>query len=155
MMMRIYITHSAAAACLTTTTTASQSSNYMYMLYGRTERISSSVYSRIRVYAHYASLYARIRVIVCCETRYSTPLPLTTLLSYCVVCGDAPLIPSEQREYYRCRRRSRTFRTTYYYEIIVFVCVCVWYRILVFPRRCLKEPAIFKKYSAAFKNYVP
>jgi hypothetical protein len=146
----IYISRSAAAACLTMTTTASHSSNYMYMLY------SSSVYSRAYAYAHYAALYARICVIVYCETRYftpcvraaarGTPLPLTSLSCTCrAVCGDAPSVPSEQREYYRRRRRTSSFTS----QILLrkaAACLCV--RVVsytILNRLCSKARAIVKR----------
>ena len=150
-MMHMYISRNTAAACLTMTTTASHSSNYMHMLY------SSSVYSRAHAYAHYAALYARIRVIVVCyETRYLTPCaqPSSTwgrfhwrrsLIVYArYVCGDAPLVPSEQREYYRRRRRTSSFTSQI---LLRKAAACLFLRVgsyTILNRLCSKARAIFK-----------
>ena len=150
-MMHMYISRNTAAACLTMRTTASHSSNCMHMLY------SSSVYSRAYAYAHYAALYARISVIVVrYETRYLTPCaqPIRTwdaasigvalLLYMRGVCGDAPLVPSEQREYYRRRRRTSSFSSQI---LLRKAAACLFLRVgsyTVLNRLCSKARAIFK-----------
>ena len=112
--MHMYILRNAAAACLTMTTIASYNSNMFS---------SSSVYSAEHAHTHATQHYtheytspssAAKRGILhrTCSLLAApgTPLPLTSLS--CIAtryAGDAPLVPSEQREYYRRRRRTSTF----------------------------------------------
>ena len=123
---------------------------YVYATF--VERILTSI--RIRTLR---STYARIRVIVVCyETRYLTPCaqPSSTwgrfhwrrsLIVYArYVCGDAPLVPSEQREYYRRRRRTSSFTSQI---LLRKAAACLFLRVgsyTILNRLCSKARAIFK-----------